>query len=186
MQKWWNGLGFQNLPLYKFVKNGQRIYSNMSFLKDYQTGIALAKMRIMMHWCEEKSNGSLGENNDFKANTCRSSERIHKWQLGGGILWKWVQISIYLTCKKGEKKANVDLWFLWKVPDLKWKKSSWTEEGLEAGSNSSNPTKNKYWCWWWSVIFWELSHQSHALAIPSSAKSNWSIFVVSSFQIIDH
>lgn len=82
MQKWWNGLGFQNLPLSKFVKNGQRIYSNMSFLKDYQTGIALAKMRIMMHWCEGKSNGSLGENNDFKANTCRSSERIHKWQLG--------------------------------------------------------------------------------------------------------
>lgn len=45
IQKWWDGSGF---PLPKFVKNVQRSYSNMNFLRDVQTGMASTKMKIMI------------------------------------------------------------------------------------------------------------------------------------------
>lgn len=51
------------------------MYSNMNFLKDDQTDTASTKMKVMIHCPEGKSNGSLEENNDCKANIHRSSEK---------------------------------------------------------------------------------------------------------------
>lgn len=62
------------------------MYSNMNFLRDDQTDTATTKIKSMIRWPEGKSNRSLGENNDLKANIHRSFEKDSWRSDGEGIV----------------------------------------------------------------------------------------------------
>lgn len=81
MQGQRNGSGFQNLLLFECVKMVQEMYSNMRFLKGDQIDTASTKVKVTLHCLEGKTKGRLEENNDFKGNIHRFSEK-DSWLLG--------------------------------------------------------------------------------------------------------